>query len=539
MIYIIGFILILGLVIFVHELGHFVMAKRAGILCHEFAIGMGPILFSKRKGETLYSLRLIPIGGFVMMAGEEVNEDFLKKDRNVLVTKNDKGEIDQIILSSDDPRFPEAEEVTVESYDLKGKEEAPMHLNGEPLADEAYYVMTKKRMRIAPFGRSFDSKSLPARFKTIFAGPFMNLVLAFFLFLLLGFLIGVPKDTLEIGQIQQDAPADGVFLPGDEVVRVAGPQGGEPADWAEFTGMLRNMRGERTWEIVVLRDGEEQTLKVVPLLAFNALGFRNMTEAEFHDLHGDEEVFDPDVVRVGRIADNSPAAGAVMTEGCAREQGEGLKRGDVILAVDGIEIEKWQTFIDIVEADYGPDADWRQKTYTFEILRDGEEHVLEIAPYPPEILGIQDVPALTVAMGVSRPTEFAFFQSFPQAFAFMGQSVMMIVGTLRLLFTGVAGVGDLAGPVGIAAITADVIQAGLITLINWVGLLSVNLAILNLLPIPALDGGRIVFLGYEAVTRRKPNKTIENYLHLIMFFLLIGLIIYVTYNDILRLLNIG
>jgi len=539
MIYIIGFILVLGVVIFVHELGHFVMAKRAGILCHEFAIGMGPIVFSRRKGETVYSLRLIPIGGFVMMAGEEVNEDFLKKDQKVLVTKNDKDEIDQIILSVNDPRFPDAEEVTVESYDLKGRDDGHMHLNGEPLAQEAYYVMTKKRMRIAPYDRSFDSKSLPARFKTIFAGPFMNLVLAFLLFLLLGFMIGVPRDTLEIGHIQEGAPADGVFLPGDEVLRVEGVHGGEPADWGEFTSMLRNMRGERTWEIVVMREGEEKSLEIVPLLAFNALGFRNMTEKEFHDLYGDDETFDADVVRVGRIAENSPAAGAVMTEGCTREQGEGLKRGDVLLAVDGIAIDDWQTFIDHVEADYGSDAEWREKTYTLEVLRDDEELLLEITPYPPEILNIQDVPALNVSMGVSRPTEFAFFSSFPRALAFMAQSVMMVIGTLRLLFTGVAGVGDLAGPVGIAAITADVIQAGFITLVNWVGLLSVNLAILNLLPIPALDGGRIVFLGYEAVTRRKPNKTIENYLHLIMFFLLIGLIIYVTYNDILRLLNIG
>ncbi len=86
--------------------------------------------------------------------------------------------------------------------------------------------------------------------------------------------------------------------------------------------------------------------------------------------------------------------------------------------------------------------------------------------------------------------------------------------------------------------TSEAASQGLITLLSFVGLLSVNLGILNLLPIPALDGGRIVFIGYEAITKKKPNQKVENWLHTIVFFLLIALMIYVTYNDILRLIGI-
>jgi regulator of sigma E protease len=115
----------------------------------------------------------------------------------------------------------------------------------------------------------------------------------------------------------------------------------------------------------------------------------------------------------------------------------------------------------------------------------------------------------------------------------------MIFDTLGLLFSNTVGVSDLSGPVGIYTITSNALSQGLVTFINWTALLSVNLGILNLLPIPALDGGRLVFLGYEGITKRKVNRTVENYLHAAMFILLIGFFFYITYHDILRLFNIG
>ena len=125
-----------------------------------------------------------------------------------------------------------------------------------------------------------------------------------------------------------------------------------------------------------------------------------------------------------------------------------------------------------------------------------------------------------------------------------GKPSKMIYTTLELLFDNSGagagiGVSNLAGPLGIYQITSAALSNGFISLLGWVGLLSVNLGIINLLPIPALDGGRIVFLGYEAITRRKPNRKFENSLNYVVFLLLMGFFIFVTYNDILRLFNIN
>ena len=102
---IIVFIFVLGLVIVIHELGHFIMAKRANILCHEFSLGMGPIVWSKRVNETLYCVRAIPIGGYVMMAGEEVEDEVVKVDKDVRLIFDDFNNVEKIILDVDDEKY--------------------------------------------------------------------------------------------------------------------------------------------------------------------------------------------------------------------------------------------------------------------------------------------------------------------------------------------------------------------------------------------------------------------------------------------------
>ena len=175
---------------------------------------------------------------------------------------------------------------------------------------------------------------------------------------------------------------------------------------------------------------------------------------------------------------------------------------------------------------------------TFTLERDGTPFEVTIEPFEQDLLSAQGVSAVESIIGVSPTSEFRFLPSFSQgALSVLGAGTM-IFDTLRLLInSSQVGVGDLAGPIGIFTITSQARAQGLVVLLNWVGLLSVNLGILNLLPIPALDGGRIVFIGYEALTRRKVNKRFENLLHLMMLFLLLSLFVFVAFNDVIRLFN--
>ena len=514
---ILAFIFVLGLVIMLHELGHFIMARRAGILCHEFAIGMGPIVYSKKKGETLYSVRAIPIGGFVSMAGEEINDDLVKVGKDIKVRKEN-GRITHIILNPEDERYPSAERVTVEFVDLKAQDGEALMINHMEVDEKAFYVLKDKKIQIAPYNRQFDSKTLWQRFTTIFAGPMMNFILAFFLFAIIAMVVGFPKTdaegntTLEIGHVQAGQPAYGNIEVGDTITHIDG----EPVQsWEEMHQVMSAKQGQREILFTVDRDGQSHDYTLTPVIFLVAIGIQSEREE-------DVAVWDPEVVRIGNVINNGPAASA------------GLQTGDLILSVDGNPVPDWTTLIEAVRANA------EGSRMLFEVERDGATETFEVEPYQHDLIESQGAPVVQSRIGISPVHE----RDIPRAL-FSGSitgiinSSTMIFDTLSMLFSGVVGVGDLAGPVGIYSVTASAFQQGLISLLSWTALLSVNLGILNLLPIPALDGGRIVFLGYEGITRKKVNKTVENYLHLIMFILLITLLLFVTYNDILRLFNLG
>ena len=117
---IIVFIFVMGLLVLVHEGGHFLMAKKAGILCYEFSIGMGPVIYQKKKGETVYSIRAFPIGGYVSMAGEEVEDDVLKGFKRVRLVKNDNNQVIKIIANLENKKYKDLEVVELVKYDLIG-----------------------------------------------------------------------------------------------------------------------------------------------------------------------------------------------------------------------------------------------------------------------------------------------------------------------------------------------------------------------------------------------------------------------------------
>jgi len=503
---IIVFILVLGLVILIHELGHFLLAKRANILCHEFSLGMGPILWSKRYKETLYCIRAIPIGGYVMMAGEEIEDDIVKVGQNVKLVFDEFNNVEKIIIDHENDKYEEYEEVTVKKVDLHGENSNPLYLNDYAVKRDAFYIFKNRELQIAPTDRSFNSKTKMERFLAMFAGPFMNFVLAFFIFVLVNLIVGFPDlENTVVGTLDPSYPASSVLIEGDKILSIDQTN---VDSWDDISLALNDDPTNRLVEFEVLRDGVEKTYFVTPVIFFYSIGF-----------HSKEGVID-DLI-LGEINTETKAGKA------------GFLEGDTILTIDSINMVNWSSVATSLNNNINGDE------MTFEVLRGSNTITIVVTPYNRDLISSQGLSVVDSFVGISPIYEFGFFRSFSSSLLDIKASAGMIFTTLDLLFSNdQVGVGDLAGPVGIYSITSRALSAGFVSFLTWTALLSVNLGVINLLPIPALDGGRLVFLGYEAITTKKPNRRIENTLHYAMYLMLMGLFVYITFNDILRLLHI-
>jgi len=517
---IVVFIFVLGLVILIHELGHFIMAKKANILCHEFSLGMGPILWSKRIKETLYCVRAIPIGGYVMMAGEEVKDEVISVGQIVRLVFNDFNEIVKIIIDHESEKFEQYEKVTIKNVDLKGENNSSLLLNEYVVKRDAFFVFRNKELQIAPLDRSFESKTKLQRFFAIFAGPFMNFVLAFFIFIIINLIQGFPvMESTELGAVDSELPAYEILEVDDKILSISGV---DVENWDDISDILDQDPSDREVLFTILRDEIEIDLIITPTIFFYSVGF--------HSQEGDID----DLI-IGEINPDSFAGLA------------GILEGDMILTIDTVEMNSWGDVIDAVEENAVLnnegiiiDGEQFKIPLTFEVLRDGETFTIKISdPHSESILNSQGVEVVETYVGISPPFEFDFLRSITGSVKDIEYSAGIIFTTIDLLFNSYeVEVSQLAGPVGIYEITSRALSAGFLSFLTWTALLSVNLGIINLLPIPALDGGRLVFLAYETITRKKPNRRVENTLHYVMYLLLMGLFVYITYNDILRLLNI-
>ncbi|MCA1030107.1 RIP metalloprotease RseP [Bacillus timonensis] len=411
---VLAFIIIFGALVFFHELGHLVVAKRAGILCREFAIGFGPKVFSFKKNETIYTIRLLPIGGFVRMAGEDPEMIEVKPGHNVGLLFDHDGKVEKIILNHKD-KYPDAKIIEVEEADLEHK----LYISGYEdinesklqkfeISKNSFFVVDQQETQIAPFNRQFASKTLGQRTATIAAGPFMNFVLAFFVFIIIGLLQGTPI--------------------------------------------------------------------------------------------------------------NEPILGKLTEDGAAIQSG--LKQGDVIQAIDDTNVSSWKEIVSIIRQS-------PEKELTFLINRSGEEIQLLVTPkvqeYGDEKIGL---------IGVYGPVEKSVISSLKYGFIETYMWTKEIIVGLGKLITGKFSIDMLSGPVGIYVSTDTVAQSGIYYLMKWAAILSINLGIVNLLPIPALDGGRLVFFAVEAVRGKPMDRQKEGMVHFIGFALLMLLMLVVTWNDI-------
>lgn len=512
------FILVLGVIILIHELGHFYFAKRAKILCHEFAIGMGPALWQTRRGETLYSIRSIPIGGFVSMAGEAVSDALIKKDQVIGVKLNQSGQVTHIHLTD---TIPSDIIGVVRAYDLYGKDFDPLFIDLDiggdikrlsVLRDAIYRLSEKREMWITPSEKSFESKTLWQRFLVIFAGPFMNFILAFVLFLIIGFFVFKPNlDSSEVSFVGETSPAADLGLQvGDEIIEINGQT---ISSWNDLSSVMRNLTSVNL-SLSYTREGQTYTNTTAVMVIIQTAGLTNVTS---------EGVRYTDQPIIGQ------ASGRATTQG-------DLQPGDIIthLSIRDIEVavNDWDDLIQFFRTNTSGEL-----TVTY--LREGVERQTTYAMISERALIKLGYQGLVFQIGISPTSSFNLGYTLLYPFREVGDNVMQVLNTLVLLFDRQEHLGlrDLSGPVGIFSLVSQTTRQGLLSILSFTAFLSINIGLLNLMPIPALDGGRLVFLGVEAITRKPLNRKLENTINNVMFFLLIGLFIFVTYNDILRLIQ--
>ena len=549
--YVIGivvFALILGIIVLLHEGGHFIMARRAGIMCYEFAIGMGPVIYSKKKGETVYSIRAIPIGGFVSMAGEEVESNVLTGyHRCQLVINN--GIVEEIKV--DEKKFDSNQPIySIVSNDLIGTKEA--------LPDELYIIVKddedneikyvvkrdviikfpkKQVIQNAPYEKNFVNKSIGQRFLAVFAGPFMNFVLAIVVFFILGICTGYADPNVTyIDNIVDGTPAyEAGLRDGDEILYIT-------------TGSLDSIKEEdyfTKWEDISKALNDCATGKVDYAGYLNVLyrrddtinktkvypnNYINTIQIAFAHAYND----DNNNLLIGEFARNNETSLSYKA---------GIRKGDTLVSVNGV------VFNNRAEAMAYFYSDASQEKFEYEVVveRAGKQETYTIDGFSMQALFDNGIQPSKVQMEITAEYQRSFLKNLYMPFVETGNSALLVFKTLGLLFTDKSvGISDLSGPIGILDATVSMIDIRdangklmigeiIISLLNWIAMLSVNIGLLNILPLPALDGGRIAFIIYEAITRKKPNAKVENIIHSIGFILLMALFVIVAFNDVLRL----
>lgn len=554
---ILAFIFGIGLIILVHEAGHFYFAKKSGILCYEFSIGMGPAIKQWKKGETTISLRSIPIGGYVSMATSDLISDQISEGDTVGLNFID-DEVSEIIL---DENLPSEVSGTLISKELSGEHGEDLEICLEtsdgvktyPVLNDAFYVFSnKEKLQITPYNRSFDSKKLYQRFLTLSAGVLMNFILAIIIYIIYYFAVGVPNlDSNVVGSVTSSYPAGSVLKEGDTITSLkSGDTTYEITSWTELSSAMDNFASLGCEEITVTYIRDEVTYEetISNIIVINNIGISNFVEDENSNAKILKTSSENKGVTLGKVSlkyDDDLATGEVS-----------LKSYDIITE---IRVDKYdQELKKYVESEYIEVTSWKDLTTSldcdvahvyFKFLsynEDGSykecETITPINLYSEEVLDAQNVEKFEVMLGISPAYHFSFTGCLKEAFVAFADSFMLVFNTLKALIAPSSsvhtiGLESFSGVVGIFDMIRTYLNAGFLPFLAFLAMLSVNIGVMNLLPIPALDGGRIVFLIYEAITKKKPNKKFEAILTNIVYIALIIFFIYVTYNDIQRLFS--
>ena len=447
-------IIVLGVLIFVHELGHFAAAKSVGIEVQRFSIGLGPRVFGFQRGETEYVVSAIPLGGYVKMGG------------------------------MDDEVMDRVE---------GGQVEDPIRV---------------------PSDRDFDAKPIWARAFVISAGVIMNMAFAFGVYTFLAAHYGVQElASTRVGMVSVESlppgtEALGTVEMGSRIVSI----GGAPTDtWRSVQrGLLERDPGPTTIELTE----PSRTIEIrIPV-----------TEDERRALVASLEIWQE--AGVGLALPGSPADVA------------GLEAGDRVIAVEGEATLNWWTFVDQIESRPGERVE-------LTIVRDGSELVRAVTLDAEETSRANGSTAMVGKVGIQGPIpptmhrDVGLAEAVRTGYRSTTAVTVLIVGFLGDLVTGGISPRSVGSIVTIGEVSGQAAAAGLETFLGFMALFSVNLAVLNLLPIPVLDGGHLVFLTIEAV-RGGRGLTIEQRLKWsnVGFVVIVGIMLWALSNDVLRLLGI-
>lgn len=450
---VLALVVVLGVLIFVHEAGHFVAAKWAGIYVHRFSLGLGPPIpwLTFRRGETEYTISWLPLGGYVKMASKE--ED-----------------IGSSALEGGAPSVP------------------------------------------VPPDQVFEAKPIWVRMLVILAGVAMNALFAWAVFAFLAYKNGRQIDPVTtVGQVVQEVvPPEAAALKqirsGTAIVRI---NGDSMESWDEIVSAMVNTPEPEVR--IELSDGSTVVLPIHP----DALEERVKAAQALQPFRAPV---------VGQVLPDKPAGKA------------GIQEGDTIMAVNGRPVEQWYDLLELLQASAG-------QPLKIKVARGGKRLAFDIQPYVDSIPGPDGKPRPVGRIGVAVGTRLLSEPlSLGQAIVEGGRATIrastQILRTVRGLFSGRISGRAVGGPILIGQLAGESARLGLDTFLGFMALISINLAILNLLPIPVLDGGQFVFLLAEAVIRRPLPMKLRERLTTVGLVLIIMLMGLAFTNDIRRWLGV-
>jgi len=424
-----AFVFVLGVLVFVHELGHFLAARRIGVRVLTFSLGFGPKLLSFTRGDTEYAISAIPLGGYVKMAGENPEDN----------------------------------------------------RTGAP--DE------------------FLSKSKWERFQVLVMGPVMNLALAWLVMAAVLYQ-GAQVPALErvntvIGKVTAKSAADEAgFRPGDRIIAV---DDAAVTNWEQFSMAVLPKAG-RSVRIDIERNGE-RSRHVMTVASVGKFGIGDI---------GVEPLVHPEIFEINA---GEPA------------QQAGLQVGDLVLAADGEQAATQERVVQLIRSH-------EDQPLVLEVERSGQRVPITVRPRKTD--GMVRIGAKIARMQVDSiqpgPVE-ALKLSAKQNWDW----TKLIVKTLGGLFTRETSVKQLMGPVAIGQLSGDAVERGWAELFGLMAMISLNLGLLNLMPVPVLDGGHIAILALEGLSRRDFSMRVKEKMLLAGFVLLLTLMVTVIYNDLMRI----